>query len=182
MKILGMVSCTQCELHSKSGCNSSDTDVQLNYNRFGNSSARECPQFRLEKVTKKQIGLEDALKFMLNGRQEFIMISGITGRRLRYLIEKKITPADKTGKSAEVFWVHCEGKSGILEYAGTIYEDTQSKEYRFSQGSRGKFKPKSLQITSLLYVLNNLAKHKYDMPLQIENPNEFEKRRQVETV
>lgn len=175
MKIIGMISCEQCGNYIDGMCNDSDLNTRLDYNKYGVSIGKRCSKFLAKRQRNNRVSLDKALEFILAGTQEFVMVSGNTGKKLRYLVEKKTTPLDKDGDTTDIYWVHCEGRSGVLEYAGTVYKDKIDETYKFSQGNRGRFNKSTLEIRSLLFVLNKLNSKVYSMPLTIENLNSFEK-------
>lgn len=180
MKITGIVNCNQCRYCKNNSCSNSNLNIQLDYSKFGTSIAKRCSEFSIRRQQYSKIKLTEALDVILSGNKEFIMISGNTGRRLRYLVEKKTTPLDNEGQTSDIYWVHCEGTSGVLEYAGTVYKDKIDDTYKFSQGKRGKFSKYSLEIRSILFVLNKLHKEVYNIPLTIEDPNEYEIENEVD--
>lgn len=107
-----------------------------------------------------QIANNLALEFMLAGKAEFTLLSLKTGAHISYKIIRK---ESINANSDYVYFVNVLGKNEM--YAGTlIYKDN---EYRFYKGKKGNYSADSIEIKSLLFVLNKFTKGKYNLNLEV---------------
>lgn len=111
-------------------------------------SAIYCKDFIPCKVKRSgSMDQNQMLKFMLAGDSEFILNSTKTGDDFRF----KLKRADKNN----MFFVNLVKASQKI-YCGTMWFDKKTKEFKYSQGKKGNVSGNSVDIRSLLFIVNKL--------------------------
>jgi hypothetical protein len=165
MNLLNAKECSKCANSIVYGstdnktvhCKSLNSKTQELFKENGICSAAFCPEFI--KCNKNRSGLinqKDALRFMLSGNAEFIMHSTINDSDYRYIL--KAEKANYDDKKLIYFVNMIKGSDKI--YCGVLYIDDKTNEFKFSQGTKGELTQESVDIRSLLFVLNNLMINK----------------------
>lgn len=176
LKLNDLINCSMCTKFEHGTCESDMQSAIRLYVAQGKSSAQTCPDFTNNRVALSgEIQNKDALRFMLAGCSEFIMISGKTGKRLHYRLDKKEAQntkndKDQTNKTSEqkfIYWLNVGINNGTLSYAGVLYFDSNDHRFKFGKGARGTLTPDDIRVKSILYVLNNFVNQKYDINVKI---------------
>lgn len=146
LKLLDFKDCGLCEHYKNSVCT---LGIEGEYNN--------CVRFKQRTAMNKwELNLESALRFMLAGNSEFVAMSGRTGRTFQYRLVRK------TNQNNVMYWVYSEGL-----YLGVVYFDIDSNVYKFSQSLKGKLCKDDIRIASLLFILNKLYNHNYNINVKI---------------
>ena len=98
------------------------------------------------------IELNQALKFILAGKCEFVLYSTKINDKFEY----KLTKKESKNKENEFIYFLNTKVDGEFKYAGVIWFDDKTNEFRFGQGAKGQLEGNHLNIRSLLFVLNKL--------------------------
>lgn len=98
------------------------------------------------------IALDNALKFMLAGKCEFVLYSTKTKEKFEY----KLTKKESNNKENEFIYFLNTKIDNEYKYAGVIWFDEKQGEFRFGQGAKGRVSGNHLNIRSLLFVMNKL--------------------------
>lgn len=170
LRISDLIDCELCAHYSKDSeqCLIEDDRVTRQFNLTGIQTALTCPCFsnRQDKL-KGEVDNADALKFMLAGMSEFILISGKTGKRLVYKLDKKESNKSKDGEKQYVYWLNTAEKNGTMIYAGVLFFDSNDSKFKFGKGARGNLTNDDIRVKSILYVLNALQKGKTDINVTV---------------
>lgn len=140
--------------------------AKLDMNDFlkqhGQATALKCEWYRFGHNSKHYIIPQNrALDFMLAGHCEFVLHSTKTNEDFQFELNKP-----KKHSSRDIYYV--EEIKGILKnYAGYITLDDRTGLYDFECGARGTLEPGSIEIRSLLFVLNKLLKNQPVMNLEV---------------
>jgi hypothetical protein len=165
LKASELVDCTICMHYKENTCTCDSSDIKDNFRVYGKTVAKRCAEFRNERIPMSgEISLENALVFMLAGCSEFTMVSGNTGKKLYYRLDKKISSSNS---DEFVYWLNVGEQNGTFTYAGVLFFDNNDKRFKFGRGARGKLNPSDIRVRSILFVLNNLNNNKTNMPLKI---------------
>ena len=138
-----------CTIH----CTSLNSIIQDNFKENGRFCAAYCEGYI--KADKHRSGIIDekyALEFMLAGKSEFIMHSTKTEDDFRFRLRAE--KANFDDKKIIYFINSIKGNEDI--YCGILYFDDKNNEFKFSQGNKGKMTDQSVDIRSLLFVINKL--------------------------
>lgn len=172
LRVSDLIDCSLCANFKDNKC---DCDVEETLNQYrilGKQCARSCVNFINERVpTSGEIEKDKALQFMLAGCSEFILVSGKTGTKLRYKLDKKLSTQNLNTNSSDedqfIYWLNTGEKSGTLIYGGVLFFDSNDNQFKFGKGARGNLLKTDIRIKSLLYVLNNLYKNNTQINVKI---------------
>lgn len=137
-------------------CNSDDYVYYNNFKREGRRSAISCKGYCESKRIGRQgnITQDKALEFMLAGKAEFILHSTKTNDDFKFELTKKESREDK-----DKFIYFLNVLNGYEKtYAGVVWFDNKTQEFKFSQGKKGNISPTEISIRSLMFVLNKLLR------------------------
>lgn len=98
------------------------------------------------------IEINQALKFILAGNSEFVLYSTKTKGKFEYRMTRK-NSRDK--EDSYIYFLNTK-IDGEYMYAGVIWFDEKTQEFKFGQGKNGRVDYRHLNIRSLLFVLNKL--------------------------
>ena len=163
MNLMNIKDCSKCvnavQYGSKDApdiyCNSDDYMCQELFNREGRYCACKCRGFSVGELSRGgRIEQHKALQFMLAGKCEFVLHSSKTNEDFKYEMTKK--KSDSKEDSFIYFTSLIKGNEKI--YAGVIWFNNDTQEFRFSTGKNGKVEPSNISIKSLIFVLNKLVK------------------------
>lgn len=101
-----------------------------------------------------KIEQSNALKFILAGKCEFVLHSTKTGDNFKFSMSKQ---QSKDNIEKYIYFLNVLNE-GDKKYAGVVWFDDKTSEFRFSQGKKGQSDNKDLNIRSLIFVLNKLFK------------------------
>lgn len=123
------------------------------FSKDGRSCAKFCRCFTPSKKERSgKIEQDIALKFILAGNSDFILHSTKTNDDFRFILNIKECK-DKPGSF--IYFVNIV-KANDTIYCGLIWFDKDIKEFKYAQGKRGRLHGTSIEIRSLLFVLNKL--------------------------
>lgn len=169
----GLRDCSMCAL-AKTGrknsggeaiCNSNSIEHQEEFDRYGTDAAQFCGGFiSIEDSLQGVIQLDGALKFMLAGKSEFTVVSGKTGTRLGFRLEKRKSNRDG---GADYIYYMSTLQEGKMVYAGIIYLHEQKDRFWFAKGKKGRLEYNHVNVKSILYILNNLYEGNTGMNIRI---------------
>lgn len=159
LRISNLITCELCARYNDGVCSSHSEDAAKLFRVKKKDSAQSCPEFINSKETiSGEIRLQEALRFMLAGESEFVLLSCKTNRKFRYKLDKK---------EQFIYWLNTSESNGVFTYAGVLFFDENDNTFKFGKGARGNLTKDDLRVISLLYVLNHLVKNRFDMPLKI---------------
>lgn len=123
---------------------------------------------------KQIVKLDAALKYMLAGNSEFTVTSLNTGRKFTYkLVSKNLWGKNPTYTALVINSIMLE------DLAGAVYLDTETNKLSFRETEDGLFGASSIEVTSLLFILNKLRVGKIDIPIEIESDGRCGKCRKI---
>lgn len=165
-----IVNCSRCQqaimLFDKIKCDSVSNECQELFKLKGKQAAKECPGYNSLGIGEyKQINANKALRFMLAGRAEFQIVSGKTGKRLFYKLNKKLNTQNKN--SLLSFWLLGGYTPSSIDYLGTVYFDYTKSQFDFFTGEIGKINKNNTLVKSIIYLLNKLYNKEYSVNIQI---------------
>jgi len=174
MNLLNAKECSKCANSITYGSNDNKTvhctsvngKTRELFKENGICSAAFCKEFI--KCGKNRSGLmstDKALQFMLAGNSEFIMHSTKTNDDFRFIL--KAEKANYDDKKTIYFVSMIKGTEKI--YCGILYIDDKTKEIKFSQGTKGEMTADSVDIRSLLFVINKLINKENVSNLELYN-------------
>lgn len=134
-------------------CTSSDYTTEELFNREGRYCASYCKCFKAG--DKKRSGIieqKHGLRFLMAGNSDFILHSTKTGDDFRFILSIQ----ESINKNDSMIWYVNMIKASERIYCGIIYYDTNSKEFKYTQGEKGKIASTSVDIRSLLFIVNKL--------------------------
>lgn len=168
LTIADLITCELCAKYSDNKeCTSDNTGIRHSFDRYGKDLAKRCIEFRNKQATEYgEIDNKDALKFILAGKSEFILISGKTNRKFEYKLEKKV---QEDTEDKFIYWVYTYNTSGILVYAGLLFYDIEDEIFKYGKGARGTLTAYDIEIKSLLYVINSLFKNKTNINVIVKH-------------
>lgn len=176
IKLDSLVTCIDCAraMVEREGnianvaCASNEAKHRALFGAYGKNCAGECDGFKhLSKGSGGKIPLHDALRYMLAGKSEFTLLSLKTGVRLKYkLTKKESNQKGKDGSPEYIYYINTYD-DGDYKYAGVLFFDGLNNTFKFGKGARGKLLPSHINVKSILYVLNNLAKGNEQMSLEV---------------
>ena len=100
-----------------------------------------------------KIELNQALKFMIAGKCEFILYSTKTKDKFYYKLTKK---ESRNSENEFIYFLNTK-VDGEYVYAGVMWFDEKQGEFMFGQGAKGQVNGSHLNIRSLLFVMNKLS-------------------------
>lgn len=159
-------SCTHSKVYGSSElkevtCESSDYIHQKLFKADGRKCASVCDGYcERPKTSGNRDGLieqDKALEFMLAGKCECVLHSTKTNEDFRFEIIKRQTEKDKN--KFIYFLNYCLGHD--KNYAGVVWFDDKTDEFRFSQGAKGQMTGNEIPIRSLIFVLNKLLREEH---------------------
>lgn len=152
--------CTMCEMYivdEESGlqdCGSPNEENQNNFMQDNFYCASYCNGFRsIERSTDGLIRNEEALKFILAGKSEFVAVSGNTGKRLGFKLEK--INSDNTNGNETMYYLSTQIDNKLV-YCGVIVYNSKLNKFIFAKGKKGNLDYSHLNVKSILYILNRL--------------------------
>lgn len=161
MNLINIKDCSKC-INSLVYGNSDDMTIQCIsddykanelFNKDGRCCARYCSGFvQSSKSRSGQINQHDALNFLLAGNSDFILHSTKTNEDFRFMLAVQ---ESKDNKNKYIYFVNII-KARDKIYCGIIWFDDKSGEFKYAQGNKGKIPGTSVEIRSLLFVLNKL--------------------------
>jgi hypothetical protein len=149
-------------------CTCEDSQVKELFETDGRYCAAYCKFY--EKALNKRDGKipeENALEFMLAGQSEFIMHSTKTGDDFRFILNVK----KSTSNENQLIILTSLIKASEKIYCGLIYFNKNNQKFEFNQGDKGKISPQSIDIRSLLFVLNKLYNKEHVENLELYHIN-----------
>lgn len=134
-------------------CGSSSLQDSSEFTLHGNKAAAYCGGFEQAQMDGKcKISNNIALKFILAGKCEFVMVSGRTGVKIGYKLTKRKSKFDN-GTDYIYFLSVKDGNSYI--YAGIVFYEQSENKFKFAKGQKGALDSNNVAVRSILYVLNN---------------------------
>lgn len=134
-------------------CISDDYMAKELFSKDGRCCAKFCNCFTpIKKGRTGQIKQSDALEFLLAGNSDFILHSTKTNEDFRFILKIE---ESKDNKGSFIYFVNIV-KATEKIYCGLIWFDKESKEFKYAQGKKGQLPGTSVEIRSLLFVLNKL--------------------------
>ena len=173
LRISDLIDCSCCANFENGTCTSGSQNVRQLFKLSGKSAAITCSDFTNEKKTVSSgvISNDKALEFMLAGCSEFIMKSGKTGHKLRYKLDKKLSTQMKNSDGSlggdYIYWLNTAESNGTFVYAGVLFFDNKTKQFKFGKGARGNLNYNDVRVKSILYVLNRLYKGETSVNVEI---------------
>lgn len=170
LRIADLIDCELCANYDKdcAKCLIEDERVVRQFNLNGIQTALTCPNFTNKKESLKgEIDNTEALRFMLAGMSEFILISGKTGTRFIYKLDKRESTKYKNGEKQYIYWLNTGEKNGTMTYAGVLFFDSNDSQFKFGKGARGNLTIGDIRVKSLLYVLNAFHKGKTNINVTV---------------
>lgn len=146
-------------------CTSPDSLHYKLFEKDGRYCAAYCKGYKEaeeDSIRQGNISLDNALKFMLAGKSEFVMHSTKTNQDFTYRLTRKVSKDDDT---KFIYFVNAK-MGAFWQYAGLMWYDEESEQYKYAQGKNGKVEASNLTIKSLLFVINKL--HRNEIPLHLE--------------
>lgn len=166
--ISDLIDCSLCANFKDNKCICDNENIANQFEIIGKRYAKECINFINKRVPiSGEIDKSKALQFMLAGCSEFTLVSGKTGTKLRYKLDKKVSIQSKDGENQFIYWLNTTEKSGTPIYAGVVYFDTNDNQFKFGKGARGNLNKEDIRVKSLLYVLNNLYNNNIQINVKI---------------
>lgn len=149
-------------------CTCEDSQVKEIFETDGRYCAAYC-RFYEKALSKRdgKINEDNALEFMLAGQSEFIMHSTKTGDDFRFILNVKKSTSNET--QLIIFANLIKANERI--YCGLIYFNKSSQKFEFNQGDKGKISSQSVDIRSLLFVLNKLYSKEHVENLELYHIN-----------
>ena len=168
-----IINCTKCSQaiikYGSTKCGSVNETYNNLFKHKGIEAATVCPGFKRVVIGDySDITLDRALRFMLAGNAEFKLISGKTGREIYYKIVKRATYDSSKGNEF-IYWVNAGNNAESKQFIGTVYFNNQKSQFEFSRGNLGVGYSDSIEVKSILYVLNKLYSGKYSINLRVCN-------------
>lgn len=137
-------------------CNSNDYVHKNLFNKDGRYCASSCSGFTEQgKIRGGHIAQDKALQFILAGKCEFILHSTKTGADFKFEMTKQ---EQRDNKDKFIYFLnvlHGYEKT----YAGVVWFNEDTQEFKFSQGKKGQINANELNIRSLIFVLNKLFRN-----------------------
>lgn len=165
LRISNLIDCSFCANY-KDGCTCSIEDIRKLYSLHGKQTAQNCTEFMNERTPlSSEIPHDKALVFMLAGCSEFIMVSGKTGTKLRYRLDKKTST--RSDGNEFIYWLNTSNSNETMTYAGVLFFDSNDNQFKFGKGARGKLTIGDIKVKSILYVLNNLYNNRFNINVKI---------------
>lgn len=106
---------------------------------------------------------EDALKFMLGGKSEFVLHSTKTNEDFKYYVTRK----DSSINNLDYVYFVSIMDGNSKTYAGHVWYDKDKNSFFFSQGNKGNVSEKNLHIRSLIFVLNKMMRGEHVGNLEV---------------
>lgn len=136
-------------------CMSDNIDHRMKFIEEGRYYAEKCRGFsNISTENKRIINNNVALRFVLAGKCEFTMVSGKTGAKIEYKLQKKAST--KAGLEF-IYFLNTKIGSDYV-YCGILSYDESVGEFKFFKGQKGRLDNEHINVKSLLFVLNNLNK------------------------
>lgn len=104
-----------------------------------------------------------ALPFLLAGKSEVTIKSGVTGNKYTYFIKRRQSLKDEE-EYVYFINVHLNGNS---TYAGIMFFDSDKDRFIFKRGKNGNFSENDIPIKALMYVINKLYNGEYGIDVEI---------------
>lgn len=169
LQISNLIDCSLCANYKDDSCTCRIVEIENTFNKIGKQYAQKCAEFINERIpVSAEVKKENALQFILAGESEFVLISGKTGVKLRYKLDKKVVTSESYKDQSEfIYWLNTSEKNGTMIYAGVLFFDTNSNSFKFGKGARGILQSTDIRVKSLIYVLNNLVNSNFSMNVTI---------------
>lgn len=134
-------------------CISEDHKARELFDKDGRCSAKFCECFvHSDKSRNGGIKQENAFKFILAGNSDFILHSTKTNEDFRFMLTMQ---ESKEEQGKYLYFVNTI-KANSKIYCGIIWFDNKAGEFKYAQGNKGQLPGASIEIRSLLFVLNKL--------------------------
>lgn len=134
-------------------CISDDYMAKELFSKDGRCCAKFCNCFTPSNKSRTgQIKQDNALKFLLAGNSDFILHSTKTNEDFRFMLNIQ---ESKDKKGSFIYFVNIIKATSKI-YCGIIWLDKESKEFKYAQGNKGQIPGTSVEIRSLLFVINKL--------------------------
>lgn len=164
--------CAQCKLATVYGsndnlevsCNSDDFVHKRAFQQYERNAANFCDGYQEKPKNNNDSGTVDyragfiaqdkAFEFMLAGKSEFILHSTKTNEDFKFKLDKK----DSKYNAGEFIYFVSLKVGRIDQYAGVMWFNSNTSEFNFKEKVDGPVKASSVEIRSLLFVLNKLYK------------------------
>lgn len=164
IKISDLIDCTLCTNFINDCCDYCN-EAKEQFMVYGKNSAKQCKYFSNRTKISAVLDKKEALEYILGEDSDFILVSGKTGKRFRYRLEKRKSNCYK--KQQFIYWLIIEDDNEELVYGGVIFFDENDNKFKFGKGARGNVINSDIRIISLLYVLNNLYLKRYSISVTI---------------
>ena len=163
-----LINCRKCQdadiKYSTIKCGSVNIECQELFKKYNTEAAKHCENFRRIVIGEyKQITLDRALDFILAGNAEFKIVSGKTQKEYYYKFIKK----KSINEGNYIYWVTGGEDEGLLDYLGTVYFNSNKKEFEFSRGINGSVSRNNKIVISIIYLLNKLYNGKFNTNIRI---------------
>lgn len=161
MNLINIKDCSKC-VNSLVYGNSADMMIQCIsddyiakelFSKDGRCCAKFCSCYAPTKKSRNgEIKQSDALEFILAGNSDFILHSTKTNEDFRFMLSIH----EHKDKANEYFYFVNLVKASEKIYCGLIWFDKEATEFKYAQGNKGQLPGTSVEIRSLLFVLNKL--------------------------
>lgn len=158
--------------YHKIKCGSTNEEANDLFRIWGSAAAEKCDSYKSLLINESgKLNLDSAMRFMLAGQAEFDIVSGKTGRKIFYKIDKRETLVTNLSNEDNqyIYWVSGGDSPENIEFLGTIYFNKQAKSFQFSRGTRGKGTTNKTEVKAILFVLNKLYQGKYNLNIEINH-------------
>lgn len=118
----------------------------------------------------EQIAIEDALDFLMQDWVQVVLHSTKNHKDYCYRLQvpSNCRGAQNDGVKLGIRrFVNYYTEDGKWNFLGTIYYTEEKNEFRFKSGNTGDGDPSSIEVKSILFVLNKLVKKEYDLKLEV---------------
>lgn len=173
--------CAQCKLATVYGsndslevsCNSDDFVHKKAFQQYERNAANFCDGYQERQKNNNDsstlsyragfIAQDKAFKFMLAGKSEFILHSTKTNGDFKFKLDKKDS---KYNAGEFVYFVFLKmGRTD--QYAGVMRFNPNSSEFEFKEKDGGPVKANSIEIRSLMFVINKLYREEAVQYLEV---------------
>lgn len=138
-------------------CGSQDYIHRNNFEKDGRACASNCCGYNsIEKSRDGRIEQSRALAFMLAGKCQFILHSTKTKEDFKFALTKKISNSS-TDKNKFIYFLSTLN-GNKKDYGGVVWYDEEAEQFRFGKGKTGNLDPNSLDVRSLIFVMNKLLR------------------------
>ena len=159
MILTNIKNCSKCKnsvvfSNMMTQCVSDDYTARELFNKDGSCCARFCKCFIPSNKSNKaaMISQKEAFRFILAGNSDFILHSTKTNDDFRFILNIQ---ESNERKGNFIYFVNII-KATEKIYCGIVWFDKESREFKYSQGNKGKVSGISVEIRSLIFILNKM--------------------------